>query len=650
MTIMKLKYKRITAGIAAGMFLMTTAITSVKAQESPKEEDFFRIARISSPEGTLLEVGGLCTLPNGDLGVATRRGDIFIVENPTSNKPYFKKVASGLHEVLGLAYKNGSLYCAQRGELTKMTDTNMDGKMDLFETVFSWPLSGHYHEYSFGPVLGPDGSFFVSGNVAFGDEEWWRGESRVPWRGWMMHITEDGKMEPWATGFRSPCGLGTIDGELFYTENQGDWMGSGGLTHVKKGSFVGHPAGLRWTGMPNSPVKLTTEELYAKVDPRFRRDANGNAIKPENVENEKFVTLFDMKKYFPEVQLPAVWLPHGVLGISNSQLTTIPDGAFGPFAKQVLIGDQGQSKIMRVYLEKVKGEYQGAAWDFRSGFQSGVLRLAWGKDGSLFVGETNRGWGSAGDANQGLQRLVWNNRVPFEMRTVNAMPDGFEITFTQPVDKKYAEDIASYNVESFIYKYHPVYGSPTVNSEKLTIKGVQVSPDGMKVRLVIDGLRQYYIHKLSLNGIRTTERAYSLVHPDVYYTLNNIPDGDKLPVSALSTKNSATKAATTATKVADAKAASTAATPAAAKALTYEQVKPLLNKYTCSSCHNPDKKQVGPGFRDVAKRNYSVAKILALIKNPKPENWPGYPTPMPPFPQVPQADAVKIATWINSLK
>ncbi|TWF39752.1 hypothetical protein FHW36_105191 [Chitinophaga polysaccharea] len=647
MTIMKLNYKRITAGIAAGMLLMTTAITGVQAQESPKEEDFFRIARISSPEGTLLEVGGLCTLPNGDLGVATRRGDIFIVENPTSKQPYFRKVASGLHEVLGLAYKNGSLYCAQRGELTKMTDTNMDGKIDKFETVYAWPLSGHYHEYSFGPVLGPDGSFFVSGNVAFGDEEWWRGESRVPWRGWMMHITEDGKMEPWATGFRSPCGLGTIDGELFYTDNQGDWMGSGGLTHVKKGSFVGHPAGLRWTGLPNSPVKLTTEALYAKVDPRFRKDANGRAIKPENVENEKFVTLFDMKKYFPEVQLPAVWLPHGVLGISNSQLTTIPEGVFGPFAKQVLIGDQGQSKIMRVYLEKVNGEYQGAAWDFRSGFQSGVLRLAWAKDGSLFVGETNRGWGSAGDANQGLQRLVWNNRVPFEMRTVSAQPDGFEITFTQPIDKKYAEDIASYNVESFIYKYHPVYGSPTVNTEKLTIKGVQVSPDGMKVRLVIDGLRQYYIHKLSLNGIRAQENAYSLIHPDVYYTLNNIPDGAKLPVSALSTKNSAVKSA--AVKAAEAKAAAKEAAPAT-KALTYEQIKPLLNKYTCSSCHNPDKKQVGPGFREVAKRNYSVAKILALIKNPKPENWPGYATPMPPLPQVPQADATKIAVWINSLK
>jgi hypothetical protein len=104
-----------------------------------------------------------------------------------------------------------------------------------------------------------------------------------------------------------------------------------------------------------------------------------------------------------------------------------------------------------VFLEKVNGELQGAAWLFRTGFQSGTVRLSWGKDGSLFVGETNRGWGSAGDANQGLQRLVWNNHLPFEMRTIKAMPDGFEIEFTKAVDKKYANDIASYSVSSFTY-------------------------------------------------------------------------------------------------------------------------------------------------------------------------------------------------------
>jgi hypothetical protein len=82
--------------------VMLSAMQQVFAQaESPKEDDFFKIMKVPAPEGTILEVGGLCTLPNGSLAVTTRRGDIFIVENPTSQHPFFRKFASGLHEVLG---------------------------------------------------------------------------------------------------------------------------------------------------------------------------------------------------------------------------------------------------------------------------------------------------------------------------------------------------------------------------------------------------------------------------------------------------------------------------------------------------------------------------------------------------------------------
>ena len=627
----------------------------LRAQETPKEEDYFKILRVSTPEDVMLEVGGLVVLPNGDLGISTRRGDIYISENPTGPRPHFRKFATGLHEVLGLAYKDGNLYCAQRGELTKLVDSDGDGKADIYETVYAWPLSGYYHEYSFGPKLAPDGSFFVSGNVAFGDEEWWRGESRVPWRGWIMHITNDGKLEPWATGVRSPCGLGMIDGELFYTDNQGDWIGSGGLWQVKKGDFMGHPAGLRWTGLSNSPVKLTTAELYAKVDPRQKRNAQGRYIKPENVVNEKFTTLLEVKKTVPELRLPAVWLPYAILGISTSEPVKIPENAFGPFGGQILVGDQGQSKIMRVFMEKVNGEYQGAAWDFRSGFQSGVLRMAWGNDGSLFVGETNRGWGSAGNSSLGLQRLVWNNRTPFETRAIRAMPDGFEIEFTMPVDKKSAEDLASYSVESFIYKYHPVYGSPPVNIQPCTIKGVRLSDDGLKARIIVENLRKNYIHTIRLEGIRDRENSYSLVHPTAYYTLNNIPEGNRLAMSEVSTKNSAkTKAANTDNVITTGKGAAagkTAARPAStAKAPTLAEIQPLLNKNTCAACHNAAKRQVGPSFAEVATRHYSVAQIIKLIRNPQPQNWPDISTEMPPMPQVPQADALKIATWIRSLE
>ncbi|WP_034257305.1 c-type cytochrome [Adhaeribacter aquaticus] len=634
-----------------------TSASKVFTQESAKEEDFFKIMRVPAPEGTVLEIGGLAMMPNGDLAVTTRRGDIYMVENPTSLRPHFRKFASGLHEVLGIAYKDGALYCAQRGELTKLLDTNQDGKADVFQTIAALPVTGNYCEYNYGPKIAPDGSFFITCNLAFPEDEWWRPYSRAPWRGWMLRIQENGQIEPWATGMRSPAGIGMVDGEMFYADNQGDWIGSGGIIHVKKGSFTGNPAGLAWTNQPNSPLKLTQEQLFAKVSPRIQKNENGQDIRPMNVVTENFTTLFELKKSIPEIALPAVWLPHGILGISNSEILSIPENTFGPFAGQMLIGDQGQSKIMRVFMEKVNGEYQGAAWDFRSGFQSGVLRMAWAPDGSLFVGETNRGWGSAGEAAQGLQRLVWNNKVPFEMLAVRAMPDGFEVEFTKPVDKKSAADLASYSVESFIYKYHPVYGSPPVNNEKCAVKAVKVSDDGMKVRIVVDNLRKNYIHNITLAGVHETENAFSLVHPTAYYTLNNIPDGPKLTLPPSTKKVTlvadSNKKAPVVKKASAAKVGSAGISPVASvatsKAPSFELVKPLLAKYTCLACHSPDKRQVGPAYSEVAKRKYSDEQIVKLIHDPEPENWPEYATPMPPMPQVPKADALKIAAWINSL-
>ena len=228
------------------------------------------------------------------------------------------------------------------------------------------------------------------------------------------------------------------------------------------------------------------------------------------------------------------------------------------------MGDQGQSKVDRVFLEKVNGVYQGAAFAFREGFESGVLRMTWGKDGSMFVGQTNRGWGSTGQKPGGIQRLVWTGKMPFEMKAVRATPDGFEIEFTQPVDKKTAANPASYEVTSFIYKYHPVYGSPVINQGTCQIRGIEVSEDGMKARLAVDGLRQKYIHELKADGVRAQNQALPLLHNAAYYTLNEIPQGEKMAVKALPAGNTHTghkvgAAAGTSDKAA--KASATAAKP-----------------------------------------------------------------------------------------
>src|SRR5438270_13073424 len=109
-------YRNTVAFTLLGVAVAGSPAHGWSQSESAKEEDYFKIMRVPAPEGVILEVGGLCTLPNGDLAATTRRGDVFIVENPSSQHPFFRKFATGMHEVLGVAYKDGALYCAQRGE------------------------------------------------------------------------------------------------------------------------------------------------------------------------------------------------------------------------------------------------------------------------------------------------------------------------------------------------------------------------------------------------------------------------------------------------------------------------------------------------------------------------------------------------------
>ena len=85
--------------------------------------------------------------------------------------------------------------------------------------------------------------------------------------------------------------------------------------------------------------------------------------------------------------------------------------------------------MMRVFMEKVNGVYQGASFNFVEGFSSGIIRMIWGSDDSMFVGMTSRGWSSTGKEEYGLQRLVWNGKMPFEIKAIKAKDDGFELEF-----------------------------------------------------------------------------------------------------------------------------------------------------------------------------------------------------------------------------
>ena len=102
-----------------------------------------------------------------------------------------------------------------------------------------------------------------------------------------------------------------------------------------------------------------------------------------------------------------------------------------------------------------------------------------------------------------------------------------EIEFTQPVDKSIATNKDLYRVTSFIYKYHKAYGSPVINDKNCPVQAVILSADGLRARIVVDSLREGYIHEIKLANLVAASKL-PLLHDVAYYTLNNIPDGEKL--------------------------------------------------------------------------------------------------------------------------
>jgi cytochrome c len=77
----------------------------------------------------------------------------------------------------------------------------------------------------------------------------------------------------------------------------------------------------------------------------------------------------------------------------------------------------------------------------------------------------------------------------------------------------------------------------------------------------------------------------------------------------------------------------------------------LAKKSACMSCHQVAKKVVGPSFQDVAKKYKGDASAAAHIVSVIKKGGKGVfgPVPMPPHPQVSDADAKKLADWVLSM-
>ncbi|MFT7516535.1 MAG: glucose/arabinose dehydrogenase [Myxococcota bacterium] len=447
------------------------------------EENHYALEFLPTPDGETIEVGGVDFLSDGTMLLSTRRGRVWWVDNALSDDISLVKFhifAEGLHEGLGLEVVDDKIYVMQRGELSRLIDLDGDQVCDRIESVSQdWGMTGNYHEFAFGLPVDEQGNFYISTNVGFWSPEWWHGKAKAPRRGTIMQVTPNGDTTWYASGVRSPCGLG-IDSQqrLLYTDNQGDWMPVCGIFDVKQDDFFGHPASLRWTA-----------------------DYEFGELDPSTTEAPK-----------RQPKSAAVWIPYDWSRSTGNLVHDTTAGKFGPFKDQLFVAELTLGNILRVMLEDVQGVTQGAVVPFRSGVGS-AIRVRFAPDGSLFTGLTNRGWGGQAPGS-GIARIRYTDDLPLEMQNIRLRQDGFIIDLTKAIN-----EVPKITARSYDYNYWWDYGSPEMRDKDLKVPSIVLSDDGMRLTLSGMDLKAGRCVRLQLAGI-------GLLHDEFSYTINQLPFGE----------------------------------------------------------------------------------------------------------------------------
>lgn len=451
----------------------------------------------------LFEALGLSLTADNTVVIATRTAGIWRMV-----KGQWQLFAEGTFDSLGVLAedkKGLSVIVGQKAELTRISDTNGDGIADKYETLFdAHSYHGNYHTYMHGPARGSDGAYYISLNLAHDDDSYKAGGQYMGTQGglggWNVRIEPNGKFTPWAYGLRSPAGLGIgPDGRLWYSDNQGEYVSTSKIFVLQKDGYYGHPSAL--VDLPG----ITPDGVEKMRDSMLDKRTDAIILLPHNrVANSPGHPAWDTTK-----------------------------GKFGPFAGQMLMGDQTQSNLLRIAVQTVDGKEQGSVMPFIDGLESGVMRPLFLKDGSLLLGQTGRGWQAKGGHVASLQRITWDGKtVAPAITEMLATATGFSLELTQPVEKSITTEQlqALLSLESWVYRDAADYGSDELSLQQESIKLIALSDDRKSIRIDLKSLEQAKVHPQQTARVYhaqlKTQTLFSKNAPekmDAYYTLYKFP-------------------------------------------------------------------------------------------------------------------------------
>lgn len=297
-------------------------------------------------------------------------------------------------------------------------------------------------------------------------------------------------LEPISAGHRFPTGL-ALDrsGELFVTDNQGNYNPFNELNHVRPGVYFG------------------------------------------------FINALDRGKPVPPVTPPAIDIPHpwtrsvngiGFLDTPKALRAKLGRDVFGPLEGQLIGCEYDTRRLVRMSLQRVGDTFQGATYplsippdDPAKGFLGPVV-CGVSPQGDLYVGSIrDSGWGAGNNVGEVVRIHVAPEQLPCGIAEVRATRDGFTLDFFRPVDRTLAEQTASYAIESYRREVTPAYYNPDRDRRTEKVSAVTVAPDGRRVTLRFAEMRPGFMYEFRVRNLAPGGAEF---YPaEAYYTLRVLP-------------------------------------------------------------------------------------------------------------------------------
>jgi mono/diheme cytochrome c family protein len=441
---------------------------------------------------------GLSWGDDGKLAFCSLKGGVWLATDTDGDslEDRLQLVADGLAAPYGIACEGKAIDVAAKYGLVRLSQLDEESRARRTDVIASgWGYTADYHDWTIGLPRDAAGNYFI-GLPCQQDN---RSTAEAHLRGTVLKLsprepTPDSprlfNLDVVSAGLRFPMGLAIDDdGELFASDNQGNYNPFNELNHLRQGARYG------------------------------------------------FINKLDAKPgYQPPYDDPAVAIPHpwtrSVNGICF--LTTpaevrkaLGHGVFGPFEGHLIGCEFDTRRLIRMSLEKVGETYQGAAYPFsieaaagEPTFEGPVV-AAVSPRGDLYIGNLrDSGWG--GGQNTGsFVRLRPAGSPPVGIAEVHVLPDGFAIDFTAPVDCGLATQPETYAISSYRRVTTPAYGGPDVDRESESPATVELSADARRATLRLKRMRAGFVYEFQLKNLAGGNQEF--FPAEAHYTLREMP-------------------------------------------------------------------------------------------------------------------------------